>query len=120
MNQEAITHIENNFQSFNGVKFLKELNLQNIKVAKDIFKKAIDAIADRNMRQRKNAELTKWARDVRKHKHNIQNPSRSLIVTLLQASEILVDSVSSFKSATLLSLLFTIDQNCSVGLSSGE
>lgn len=36
----------------------------------------------------------------------LQNPSKSLIVTLLQASEILVDSVSSFKSATLLSLIF--------------
>lgn len=41
MNQEAITYIENNFESFNGVKFLKELNLQSIKVAKDIFKKLL-------------------------------------------------------------------------------
>lgn len=66
MEQKSTTFVENNFESFNEIKFSKELNLQNINVVRRIFKKALKTIADKSMKQRKSAELVKWARDLRK------------------------------------------------------
>ncbi|KAG1052784.1 hypothetical protein G6F43_005098 [Rhizopus delemar] len=98
MEQKSTTFVENNFESFNEIKFSKELNLQNINVVRRIFKKALKAIADKSMKQRKSAELVKWARDLRKSRCNKYFNSRKTKVYFYK-----VIRKSIFTSTKLLS-----------------